>query len=353
MRAIISGYYGFGNGGDEALLLSLLQMLPAHVQPIVLSQTPHLTAQTYQVESISRWDLLALQQCFRSSQAFIWGGGSLLQDRTSWRSPLYYLALMSWAQQLGLKTIAWAQGVGPLQRTWIRQWVQGRLRACTAVSVRDQPALDLLQSWGIAASLAPDPVWALPPEGLPQWEAWPSPRIAVVLRSHPQLTADRLSILTKALQNLQQQTLAHVLLIPFQIKTGSDPASDADVQIALQIHRQLPTASQMVLLHNPRQLQGVFHGVDLTITMRYHGLVMAAAAGSRCFGLSYDPKVQSLLQTLDMPGWQLTAIPTDPQQVYQQWLDCYQHGNRLSPVQQISWANQARRHASLLQATLI
>ncbi|WP_421655307.1 hypothetical protein [Leptothermofonsia sp. ETS-13] len=40
VQAILCGYYGQGNGGDEALLVSLLQMLPQHVAPLVLSGNP-------------------------------------------------------------------------------------------------------------------------------------------------------------------------------------------------------------------------------------------------------------------------------------------------------------------------
>ena len=43
MRAILCGYYGKGNGGDEALLATLLQMLPELVQPVVLSGNPQET----------------------------------------------------------------------------------------------------------------------------------------------------------------------------------------------------------------------------------------------------------------------------------------------------------------------
>ncbi|NEO59977.1 MAG: polysaccharide pyruvyl transferase CsaB, partial [Moorea sp. SIO4G2] len=35
VKAVLCGYYGKGNGGDEALLASLLQMLPKSVKPIV------------------------------------------------------------------------------------------------------------------------------------------------------------------------------------------------------------------------------------------------------------------------------------------------------------------------------
>lgn len=43
MRVLLSGYYGKGNGGDEALLATLLQMLPPHITPVVLSGSPQLT----------------------------------------------------------------------------------------------------------------------------------------------------------------------------------------------------------------------------------------------------------------------------------------------------------------------
>jgi polysaccharide pyruvyl transferase WcaK-like protein len=42
-QVLICGYYGYGNAGDEALLLALLQQLrqlPNPIQPVVLSPSP-------------------------------------------------------------------------------------------------------------------------------------------------------------------------------------------------------------------------------------------------------------------------------------------------------------------------
>ena len=39
LRAVLCGYYGMGNGGDEALLASLLQMLLPEIEPIVCRAT--------------------------------------------------------------------------------------------------------------------------------------------------------------------------------------------------------------------------------------------------------------------------------------------------------------------------
>ena len=117
-RAVLCGYYGMGNAGDEALLLSLLQMLPDFVEPIVLSGNPQATKKSYGVTSCDRKSTFTLLKALGQSDVFIWGGGSLMQDATSMASPIYYAGLMALAQQRGLKTIAWAQGVGPLKQVF-------------------------------------------------------------------------------------------------------------------------------------------------------------------------------------------------------------------------------------------
>src|SRR5689334_15311353 len=134
MRALLSGYYGKGNGGDEALLATLLQMLPSHVTPVVLSGNPKETSDRYGVESHNRMAFLPVLQALRSCDVFIWGGGSLIQDVTSSVSPFYYGGLMGLAQRMGLKTVAWAQGIGPLVRPQTRWLAKQNFTGYTQVS---------------------------------------------------------------------------------------------------------------------------------------------------------------------------------------------------------------------------
>ena len=130
MKAVLCGYYGMGNGGDEALLASLLQMLPASVEPIVLSGDPAQTQSRYQVEAVPRKSILAVFSALRRADAFIWGGGSLMQDASSVLNPVYYGGLMLLAQMMGLKTVAWAQGIGPLDRSFSRWLTRRALAGC-------------------------------------------------------------------------------------------------------------------------------------------------------------------------------------------------------------------------------
>ena len=167
LRAVLCGYYGMGNGGDEALLASLLQMLPPEIEPIVLSGNPQQTRDRYKVASCDRKSLTSVVQALRRSDVFIWGGGSLMQDATSPFSAFYYGGLMKLAQAMGLTTIAWAQGIGPLNRSLTRWLTQQALKDCVGVSVRDRGSAALLDQWGISSVLAPDPVWAMESEAVP------------------------------------------------------------------------------------------------------------------------------------------------------------------------------------------
>lgn len=343
IKAVLCGYYGKGNGGDEALLATLLQMLPEQVTPVVLSGNPNQTRDRYKVEACDRMAFFPVLQALRQSDVFIWGGGSLMQDTTSAISPFYYGGLMGLAQQLGLKTIAWAQGIGPLKRSLTRTLAQRTFTGCTAVSVRDRGSAGLLSDWQISCLLAPDPVWALDAKPVPGWDL-PAPRVAVTLRSHPLLTATRLEHLTRALITFQKATQTCILLLPFQ--------QTQDLAIAQAIQPQLPGASQILCLEDPRILKGVFRGVEMAIGMRLHSLIMAAAEGCRCFALSYDPKVSQLMAELEMPGWDLTQMPDDPNVLSQTWLEHYVNGDPLAPEQIQSLVDRALMHRELLSEVL-
>ncbi|PAX45720.1 polysaccharide pyruvyl transferase CsaB, partial [Brunnivagina elsteri] len=288
MRALLSGYYGKGNGGDEALLATLLQMLPSHVTPVVLSGNPQETSQRYGVEAYDRMNIPTVIKALRSSDAFIWGGGSLIQDATSAVSPFYYVSLMALAQKMGLKTVAWAQGIGPLVRSQTKWVAQKTFAGCTKVSVRDTKSAALLTEWKVPHFLAPDPVWALQSKPTPGLWDLPAPRVAVTLRSHSQLTAPRLERLTRALVDFQKATQTFIILLPFQ--------KAQDYAIAQAIQPALKDVSKILHFEEPEILKGVFRGVDMAIGMRLHSLIMAASEGCKAFALSYDPKVNRLME---------------------------------------------------------
>jgi polysaccharide pyruvyl transferase CsaB len=344
-RAILCGYYGMGNAGDEALLVSLLQMLPESVEPIVLSGNPQATKKSYGVASCDRKSTFALLKVLSQSDVFIWGGGSLMQDSTSLASPIYYAGLMALAQQKGLKTIAWAQGIGPLNKPLTRWLTKQVLLGCNVISVRDQASAQLLHNWQLKPVIAPDPVWALQSKTPPALPDTDKPIVAVVLRSHPLLTPEHLQTLISALHDFQIKSNSFILLIPFQ------PAQDQ--AIAEQVAAQLQQDCTIISISNPQQLKGLFKEVTMAIGMRLHSLIMAAGAGCRCFALSYDPKVSQLMAELNLPGYELRDLPSEPEVISLAWLRQFESPQTRDSLKIQSLVDQALMHQQLLRETII
>lgn len=338
-KCLICGYYGQANAGDEALLMSLLEMLPNHVTPLVLSGNPQETQKLYDVQSYSRFSGFSILSQLGKNDCFIWGGGSLMQDATSIRSPLYYAGLMAYAQVRGLTTIAYGQGIGPLQKSFTRWLAKQVLSKCTGISVRDQNSAQLLAHWNIDCIVAPDPVWTLSSQPVNDLASLKLPSVAVNLRSHSSLTLARLENLTEALILFQEETQANIIFVPFQ--------KSKDMAIAEKISSKLPRKNQIISLTNPREIKGLFQKVEMVIGMRLHSLIMAAAEGCRCFALSYDPKVFSLMSELNLSGYRMEELPKDAHTIKNFWLKTYYDQQQFSPTMIKSLTEKALLHKQL------
>ena len=83
MRVLISGYYGFHNIGDEAILKSIITALRQEkpdIEITVLSNDVEHTKNTYNVDAINRWNIAKIYLELLKSDGLISGGGSLLQE---------------------------------------------------------------------------------------------------------------------------------------------------------------------------------------------------------------------------------------------------------------------------------
>ena len=75
-KVVISGYYGFDNCGDEAVLMSMLlciRRLMPEVRIVVLSGDPPKTSGQYAVEAVSRWNPFRVLYAILSCRLFISG----------------------------------------------------------------------------------------------------------------------------------------------------------------------------------------------------------------------------------------------------------------------------------------
>ena len=153
-KIVISGYYGFGNFGDEAILAVLLNKLKqVDAEVVVLSSNPRRTSFDHLVNAVNSFDFYQVTGIIKKSDVLISGGGSLLQDVTSLKSLIYYLWIICVALWYKKTVIIFAQGIGPI-RNRIAQFITAKvLKKCEYVSVRDDKSQKMLEWYGIKSDL--------------------------------------------------------------------------------------------------------------------------------------------------------------------------------------------------------
>ena len=162
-KVVLSGYFGFDNFGDEAILYVLSDKLKSFGHSVtVLSSNPEKTTKIYHTASVKNFDIIKLIKTIFRSDILFSGGGSLLQDVTSFKSLFYYSLVIFIALCFRKKVVIFAQGIGPLNKSLSKFLVKNLLKHVTYISVRDENSLELLKSWNINAELVNDPVFSLP-----------------------------------------------------------------------------------------------------------------------------------------------------------------------------------------------
>ena len=94
-KAVISGYYGYKNFGDEIILSVLVEHLKnLNCEITVLSGDTEYTKEHNNINAIDRFKFKDVLREIKSCDFLISGGGSLLQDATSLKSLIYYLSII-------------------------------------------------------------------------------------------------------------------------------------------------------------------------------------------------------------------------------------------------------------------
>ena len=188
-KYVVSGYIGFDNFGDEAIAHVLVDKLKSKgAEKITLiSSNPEKTAQLYNVNSVP---MLKFVNAIKDADVLVSGGGSLLQDVTSFKSLLYYLGVIYCALFFGKKVEIFRQGIGPIHSKFGQCLTKIALKHASKISVRDKKSQELLKSWNIDAELKPDPIFDL---DLPKKNK--KGIVGVQLRSYPTLNEKFLNAL--------------------------------------------------------------------------------------------------------------------------------------------------------------
>ena len=330
-KIVISGYYGFDNLGDEAILAAVVQSLrelEENFSIVVLSNQPQVTAERYQVEAINRFNFKTIIKTIKKADIFISGGGSLLQDVTSWRTIPYYLGLVWLAQFFQLKTVFYAQGVGPINSTLNRKLVKWVGNRTDQITVRDRDSAQLLHDIGIdpgLVSVTVDPVFAFNPEQLNQnisdklsdelndLLATDEKLIGVSVR--PWKDNSYLESMARGADLAADLTGGRVVFVPMH--------QGKDVEVSRKVQEMMDHDSTLLAdNYTPTEMLEVYNNFDLFLGVRLHSLIFAAVNRVPFIGISYDPKVDSLMSALEMESGLTTdncPYPALKKNIYQTW----------------------------------
>lgn len=325
---VISGYYGFRNSGDEAVLQSILNALQRQsaaagviIEPVVLSIDPEWTTATYGVKSVHRMKLQEVRAAIAASSGLISGGGSLLQDVTGSKTIPYYLGIIKLAQWMGKPTFIYAQGVGPVNRKLFHPLIKSVFRKCAYISVRDEQSRQLLHSMGLQGKeieVVPDPVMGL---SLP--EEWMGskddvakelpvaqnggeesitmnsstlPVVGISVRFWEQDRSE-LDALADGLIRAAQDAPLHFKFLPFHHPTDNEAS-----RYVMERLKDTAAAGCIVSINedalHPLQMLREVAGCDALIGMRLHSLIYAAGRRVPLTGVSYDPKIDHFLERI-------------------------------------------------------
>lgn len=305
---VMSGYYGFDNSGDDAILKAIttdLKNKDENIRITVLSNNPSKTKNVYGVEAVDRFKFAEVLEAIRESSLVISGGGSLLQDITSTRSLIYYLAIMSLAKLYKKPVMVYANGIGPIDGSLNRGLTKMILNRVDLISLRDQDSKDYIEKMGVKndqVHITADPVFTL--------DAASKDRVDEIFEKEDIARGDRqylgisvrkwkdnerlIEEMAKTIKKIRAKKDVEIILIPMHYPE--------DLEISQAIIEKVASENCHVLEeeYSVEEIMGVINELELIVAMRLHSLIYAATQEVPMIGLSYDPKVDGILSSLNV-----------------------------------------------------
>ena len=281
---LICGYYGYGNMGDETLLSVMTKEL-RRLNPVLrlcaLSGDPQKTKLLHHVDAIDRFDPDQIDKTMNRSQILLFGGGNLLQDKTSTHSLLYYTHILRMAKKRGMKIFMYANGIGPLHGEENRKRTLEALKLADSISLRDPHSFAFVRNLDLNKPLR----LTFDPAILTEKEDFPIPQ------------GNYFAVVPKCSSSAFIQTFSDMIRLLSE-KTGLTP-----ILVSLYDRQDMPsvkkiaaqTHAQICFPKNAGECVALFSSAKLVISSRLHALIYATAAVCPMMGYSDDKKLFSYL----------------------------------------------------------
>lgn len=299
---VISGYYGFGNSGDDSILYAIVRELKSmnpSIRIVTLSNTPKATEEMYGVDAVHRFNVFSVIRRLRRTKLLISGGGSLIQDVTSNKSLAYYLSVICLAKRFGKKVMLYANGIGPISNNANAKKIHKALNNVDLITLREPSSLEELKRFGInkpEIRVTSDPAFNLFPADKAEVTdvlsscglKLGSKYCVIALRPWKTMKSGFYEAIAQAADYINDKYKISSVFVCMQ------PARDTKITEATE-NAMKNKGYILNKAHTTAQLLGVINGAEFVIGMRLHALIYAASVKTPVIGISYDPKINAMM----------------------------------------------------------
>ncbi|MDD2401225.1 MAG: polysaccharide pyruvyl transferase CsaB [Clostridia bacterium] len=307
-NVVFSGYFGFNNAGDEAILyatIKTLKKIDPDLRITVLvnnAQKTNTQYDSFEIEAVDRWSIFEVIKSIWRCDLLISGGGSIIQDVSSVNSPLYYLGVIFIAKLLEKQVMIYSQGIGPVKKGRNRRITAWLFNKADRITVRDQESKEDLTSMGVKREIivTADAVLGLPAEDIDEELGRKIlDRYGISKEDGKKLLGvcirpwDKNSYLKNLVEVLDKMAESgwKIIFVPMQFPN--------DVAISRETAKLMIAHEDVVVLresYSTEEFMAIIKNLDLLVGMRLHPLIISAIVGIPMVGLSYDPKIDRFLR---------------------------------------------------------
>ncbi|MDR1066414.1 MAG: polysaccharide pyruvyl transferase CsaB [Clostridiales bacterium] len=291
---VISGYYGFDNNGDEAVLQSIINGLKTarpNLKITVLSKRPNQTREAYGVDAVNRMNFWLIDQRLKNAALLVSGGGSLLQDVTSTHSLKYYLWIINRALKRKARVALYANGIGPVTRDKNKPLVKSAVERACLITLRDDASLEALKDMGVDR---PDAVVTADaafydggletPETAKNGEKY----FCVAVRSWKGLKDGFEREIADFADHMSRNHGLTAVFIAMHPRF--------DTSISKKIMGMTGEKTSFLSDMSVTGLLGVIKNAEFVVAMRLHTIIYAVKTATPAIAIVYDPKVDAIME---------------------------------------------------------
>ena len=303
---LVSGYYGYKNSGDDALLLAIskeLKKRKSDVRVAVLSANPKETERIYKINAINRFNIFKIIGALKKSKVMLSGGGSLMQDETSSKSLWYYSCLLRLSKMMGLKVMQISNGIGPINKKSNKRLVKNVINNYVdVVTLREEKSFVELDKMGVTSQKILTSDLAMTLDGSDDAEVQkifeeeniPSgDYVCISMREWKNNPKNFEEEIAKVCDYLYEKHNLSIIFIPMQYP--------ADVAISKRIAKLMKSPYHIVSGRlTTENVIGIIREAKVVMAMRLHSLIYGVSMNTPIVAIKYDPKIDGFMEYINL-----------------------------------------------------